>query len=67
MAQSPLRADPKARIQFETLLSGIFFRFVKLPTGGTDRKTDSALRVVPSPSRTEVRAGLPRRCAEGTV
>ncbi len=46
MAQDPLRTDPKARLRFETLLSGISGRFLKLPPDRIDREIEGALQEV---------------------
>ena len=46
MAQDPPRTTQKARLRFETLLSGICGRFAKLPPDRIDREIEGALREI---------------------
>jgi len=46
MAQDPPGTNPKARLRFETLLSGISGRFAKVPPDRIDREIEGALREI---------------------
>ena len=46
MARTLMRADPKARLRFETLLADVSSRFVNLPHDGIDRAIEKALQEI---------------------